>query len=97
MTNGSRAPKRFEPTSVPTGSESATMFYQLSEDIGDLQGASADRESGLAVAGHDGEMSTLSLNTTEATPGTWPLTFHGEDDQECVGSIEVTQLEKEAA
>lgn len=69
------------------------MFYQLSEGIGELEGISAESGSGLAISGHDGEMSTLSLNTADAQPGNWGVTFHGQDDQTCTGSLEVSQPE----
>lgn len=83
----------FEPTAVPAGSEAATVFYQLSEGIGDLEGASAESGSGLTVTGHDSEMSTLTFNTADAKPGSWSVTFHGQDDQICAGSLEVSQPE----
>lgn len=80
----------FEPSSVPAGSEAATVFYRLSEEIGSLDGVTAQDGSGLVVTGHDGEMATLSLNTTEANAGSWSVTFHGQDDQTCAGAIEVS-------
>jgi hypothetical protein len=83
----------FEPSAVPAGSEAATVFYRLSEGIGELEGVSAESGSGLAVSGRDGEMSTLSLNTADAKPGNWGVTFHGQDDQTCTGSLEVSQPE----
>jgi len=81
----------FEPTAIPAGAEAATVFYQLTETIGELEQISAQEGSGVVVSGHDLEMSTLSLNTIEAKPGTWTLIFEGQDDQTCQGSIDVAQ------
>ncbi len=79
----------FEPTAVPSESETAIVFYKLSEEIGELAGVSAEAGSGLLVTGHDSEMSTLSLNTADAKAGSWTLTFHGADDLTCTGAIEI--------
>jgi len=83
----------FEPSAVPAGSESATVFYELSEGIGEVQGVSAEDGSGLVVRGYDTEMSTLSFNTSDAEAGNWTVTFQGADGQSCQGSIEISQPE----
>lgn len=48
----------FEPPSILAGSESVTVFFRLSESIGDELTASAPDESGLQITAIDQDLST---------------------------------------
>jgi len=84
----------FEPPTIPTGSEAATAFYSLSESIGEPLHMTTEEGSGLRVVRVDMAMATLTLSTVDARPGTWEITFHGEAEQTCAGSIDVIQSER---
>ena len=79
------------PAEVPRGDVRVTVVARLSEDIGEVTGATAQDRSGVEVAaaqpGPDRHV-RLTLNTTEANEGEWQVTVSGEQG-ECSGQLRV--------
>jgi len=79
----------FEPETLPTGSEDVSTLYLLSESIGEIEATSIDDKSGAIVSEVESARSILRLNTTEAMAGSWEVSFVGEGDVTCKGSLDL--------
>ena len=91
------APDRLEctatltPASVQISAEPASVRVEMSEVIGEVDAVTPHADSGIEVGRYNDEMGALTLDVAEANPGDWPITFHGENDATCDGSITVTE------
>lgn len=79
----------FEPEAVPVQDGRVDVRYTLSEPIGPITGVSAQAESGLEVLGHDDMNRRLELDTSGGSVGQWSITFTGEGEVTCTGSLAV--------
>jgi hypothetical protein len=77
----------FDPDSILVGTPAAAVSYGLSEPIGTISGVAAPDESRITVSGVDVTNSIVTLDTGGAVAGDWQLTFHGENDLKCTGTL----------
>ncbi|MGH7501772.1 MAG: hypothetical protein ACREL7_08445 [Longimicrobiales bacterium] len=80
------------PDSVSIGAEPVSVGYSLSEQIGVVGGISVDEGSGLQVASFNPDESTLELNTSSGIPGSWQVSFAGEEEKTCSGTVHVKAM-----
>ena len=82
----------FDPDTVLRGAESASVRYELSEDIGAISEVTPDEESGIKVSSVDPTKTTITLNTVSAVVGEWQLVFLGENEKTCEGQLGVAGI-----
>lgn len=84
------------PGNLDTNIDKIEIAALLSTAIGDVKSASAQVNSGLAVAdvkSTDETSVTIAMSTKAARPGTWTVTFAGEHGT-CTGQVAVTKAKR---
>jgi hypothetical protein len=79
------------PDTISAGTSTVEVGYTLSEEIGKVTAVAAPEDSGVRVSSFDPDASSLSVNATDAKAGDWTLSFAGDPEKSCSGTLTVTQ------
>ncbi|MGH7505901.1 MAG: hypothetical protein ACRELX_09630 [Longimicrobiales bacterium] len=77
------------PDTARIQSEPVTIGYTVPDSIGTVTDVTAQEGSGLVVGTVDGDARTVELRTESASAGRWLLTFAGDSNRVCDGTLNV--------
>jgi hypothetical protein len=87
--DGERCTATLTPDTVSVQQEPITLSYMVPDSIGPIGTVTAPEDSGLRIGIVNSDAQTVGLDTSGALEGEWTLTFLGQEQAACAGTLSV--------